>query len=73
MAGLVQDRLNSSALAMELRLYCTNPSICKWYMESFLRRIEQEPAPIPDDFRSRNRKFLLIGAQKLFLYYLFSL
>ena len=27
--GLVQERHNSSALAMELRLSCTNPSICK--------------------------------------------
>ena len=27
--GLVQERRNSSALAMELRLYCTNPSIYK--------------------------------------------
>ena len=27
--GLVQERRNSSALAMELRLFCTNPSI--WY------------------------------------------
>ena len=26
--GLVQERCNSSALAMELRLSCTNPSIC---------------------------------------------
>ena len=26
--GLAQERLNSSALAMELRLSCTNPSIC---------------------------------------------
>ena len=26
--GLVQERRNSSALAMELRLYCTNPSTC---------------------------------------------
>ena len=25
--GLVQERLNSSALAMELRLSCTNPSV----------------------------------------------
>ena len=25
--GLVQERCNSSALAMELRLSCTNPSI----------------------------------------------
>ena len=28
--GLVQERLNSNALAMELRLSCTNPSICIW-------------------------------------------
>ena len=28
--GLVQERRNSSALAMELRLSCTNPSICNW-------------------------------------------
>ena len=28
--GLVQERRNSSALAMELRLSCTNPSICEW-------------------------------------------
>ena len=27
MNGLVQERRNSSALAMELRLSCTNPSI----------------------------------------------
>ena len=26
--GLVQERCNSSALAMELRLSCTNPSMC---------------------------------------------
>ena len=26
--GLVQERHNSSALAMELHLFCTNPSIC---------------------------------------------
>ena len=26
--GLVQGRCNSSALAMELRLSCTNPSTC---------------------------------------------
>ena len=26
--GLVQERRNSSALAMELRLSCSNPSIC---------------------------------------------
>ena len=27
--GLVQERRNSSALAMELHLACTNPLICK--------------------------------------------
>ena len=27
--GLVQERRNSSALAMEFRLSCTNPSICE--------------------------------------------
>ena len=27
---LVQERRNSSALAMELRLSCTNPSIYSW-------------------------------------------
>ena len=26
--GLVQERLNSSVLAMELHLFCTNPSMC---------------------------------------------
>ena len=26
--GLVQEKRNSGALAMELRLSCTNPSIC---------------------------------------------
>ena len=30
--GLVQDRRNSSASAMELRLSCTNPSIYVWWM-----------------------------------------
>ena len=29
--GLVQERRNSSVLAMELRLSCTNPSI--WYVK----------------------------------------
>ena len=28
--GLLQGRRNSKALAMELRLSCTNSSICKW-------------------------------------------
>ena len=28
--GLVQERCNSSALAMELQLSCTNPSICRY-------------------------------------------
>ena len=28
--GLVQERHNSSALAMELCLSCINPSICNW-------------------------------------------
>ena len=27
--GLVQERCNSSALALELHLFCTNPLICK--------------------------------------------
>ena len=31
-ARLVQERRNSSALAMELRLSCTNPSICEVYL-----------------------------------------
>ena len=30
--GLVQEKSNSSALAMELRLSCTNPSIYEWYI-----------------------------------------
>ena len=29
--GLGQERRNSSVLAMELRLACTNPSIWGWY------------------------------------------
>ena len=37
-SGLVQERRNSSALAMELRLSCTNPWICHypdwWYFVS---------------------------------------
>ena len=28
--GLVQERRNFSALAIELRLSCSNPSTCKW-------------------------------------------
>ena len=31
--GLVQKRHNSSALAMELHLSCTNPSTCSWWLE----------------------------------------
>ena len=34
--GLVQERRNSSALAMELRLYCTYPSVCYlWFNTTF--------------------------------------
>ena len=32
--GLVQERRNSSALAMELRLSCTNPSVYRWREET---------------------------------------
>ena len=31
--GLVQERCNSSALAMELRLSCTYPSSCPWCLK----------------------------------------
>ena len=31
--GLLQERRNSSALAMELRLSCTNPSICSSFID----------------------------------------
>ena len=37
--GLVQERRISSALAMELRLYCTNPSNCdslQWRQSSIM-------------------------------------
>ena len=29
--GLVQERRNSSALAVELRLSCTKPLLCGWW------------------------------------------
>ena len=32
--GFVQERRNSSALATELRLSCTNPSIFQYYPEN---------------------------------------
>ena len=32
--GLVQERRNSSALAMELRLSCINPSICAHFSKT---------------------------------------
>ena len=35
--GLVQERCNSSVLAMELRLSCTNPSKCTWFMKKYLK------------------------------------
>ena len=34
--GLVQERRNSSALAMELRLSYTNPSISAWYLQALM-------------------------------------
>ena len=43
--GLVQERRNSSASAMELRLSCTNPLICEnrttpsWGLQMFLHQI----------------------------------
>ena len=33
---LMQEKCNSSALAMELHLTCTNPSICEMYDPNFL-------------------------------------
>ena len=32
--GLVQERCNSSANALELRLFCTNPSTCRDIMDN---------------------------------------
>ena len=42
--GLVQERCNSIANALELRLSCTNPSILFWKFESlFLERYRYKP------------------------------
>ena len=39
--GLVQERRISSALAMELRLSCTNPSTCQWLNPFVLNLFEE--------------------------------
>ena len=44
--GLVQERRNSSALAMELRLSCTNPShdaLCPLWLSNFTRVVTEKP------------------------------
>ena len=38
--GSVQERRNSSALAMELRLSCTNPSIYRWGLSSLVPKAD---------------------------------
>ena len=43
--GLVQERQNSSALAMELRLSCTHPSVCtelNWIQLNAYQRLGAE-------------------------------
>ena len=48
--GLVQEKRNSSALAMELRLSCTNPSICiltcNWRVKSCATELFRETMKI---------------------------
>ena len=39
MDGLVQERRNSSALAMELRLFCNNPSVLEWHLEQCVYKL----------------------------------
>ena len=38
--GLVQERRNSSASAMELRLSCTNPSVCTFFLYNNICKLE---------------------------------
>ena len=49
--GLVQERCNSSALAMELRLSCINPSRCPRNHFIFIMGI---PAPQKNSFYNEN-------------------
>ena len=46
--GLVQERRNSSALAMELRLFSTNPMICTYNIHAIYA----------------NQMYILIGKKK---------
>ena len=45
--GLVQERRNSSALAMELRLACTNPSIYASVNQSSIGSDKAKPLTEP--------------------------
>ena len=42
--GLVQERRNSSPLAMELRISCTNPSTCKYGLHNKI--LDGDPHPL---------------------------
>ena len=60
--GLVQEKRNSSALAMELRLWCPNPSISlatnKIYVDvRIYMSIAQGLAPLTADLNSFKFKF----------------
>ena len=49
--GLLQERRTSTALAMELRLSCTNPSICSEPGNSF--DWEKNESPFVLNFKSQ--------------------
>ena len=53
---LVQERRNSSALAMELRLSCTNPSIS--IHVHFLINFEKKNAYLKSNFHQISLKFV---------------
>ena len=46
--GLVQERRNSSALAMELCLSCTNPSIYQLESDPLVQAVINPTSPIYD-------------------------
>ena len=64
--GLVQERCNSSALAMELRLFCTDASVCLMQVEAcYADMYKYDPMELA--IKRNNKEAIKLLGKELFL------
>ena len=64
--GLVQERRNSSALAMELRLFCTDASVCLMQVEAcYADMYKYDPMELA--IKRNNKEAIKLLGKELFL------